>query len=83
MDHYIRLEDDERTYELPQQPSSRKLLIGYICQFVLYALIITYCILSPSLFSAISLTFMLLSFIFMLATPYGILRMEPQKTTKD
>lgn len=56
------------------------LIVGYVSQLILYALIITYCILSPSLFSTIALGFMLLSFLATLATPYYIVDPANPKT---
>lgn len=66
-DHYIRISDDA-----PKNQNPRLLLLGYISQLILYIMIIIYCILSPSLFSTISLMFMLVSFALMIATPYYV-----------
>lgn len=68
-DSYIRISDN-----IPKTPAPKLLLIGYISQLILYILIIVYCILSPSLFSTISLMFMLVSFAVMIATPYYVLK---------
>lgn len=48
------------------------LIIGYISQFILYGLIITYSILSPSLFSTFAIAFMMISFVCSIATPYYV-----------
>ena len=39
---------------------------------ILFALIIIYCILSPSIFSGISLAFMLVGFMASISTPYYV-----------
>lgn len=65
MDHYNRMSDD-----LPPVPRTNLLIAGYSCQLILYGLIITYCILSPSLFSTLALAFMLVSVFLTVATPY-------------
>lgn len=66
-DSYIRISDST-----PQIPPPKLLLVGYICQIILYILIVVYCILSPSVFSTISFMFMLISFAVMIATPYYV-----------
>ena len=76
MDHYVRI-NDEGLPSLSPPPAHRKLIIAYACQFILYALVIAYCILSPSLFSTISIAFILVSFLFMLATPYRVTPAHP------
>ena len=73
-DSYIRIADD-----YPKAPHPRLLLLAYISQFVLYAMTIAYCVVSPSLFSTIALLFMLLSFAVMVGTPYYILKRNESK----
>lgn len=66
-DFYIRISDDA-----PKETQTRLLFAAYICELLLFGLIIVYCILSPSLFSTIALLFMLISFAVSIATPYYI-----------
>lgn len=68
-DVYVRLSDDS-----PKDTQPKLLIAGYISLAALYASIITYCALSPSLFSTLSLMFMLGNFAFTIGTPYYILK---------
>lgn len=65
--NYIRISDDS-----PKMPPHNLLIIAYVSQVLLYAFIIVYCILSPSLFSTIGLMYMLISFVSIIATPYYV-----------
>ena len=66
MDEYKRMSD------VPREPEKKYLIIGYGSMGILFALIITYCVLSPSIFSALALGFMLAGFAAMISTPYYI-----------
>ena len=68
MDNYSRME------EPPKVPDKKFLIIGYVSLGILFALIITYTILSPSLFSSLSLAFMLIGFAASISTPYYVER---------
>ncbi len=48
------------------------IVAGYICEAILFVLIITYCVLSPSLFSTIAMWFMMLAFALSVANPHYI-----------
>lgn len=60
-----RSEDKSRAEGIPV-----KVIVGYIFQVILFSLIILYAILSQSLFSTISIIFMLVATILTIATPY-------------
>jgi hypothetical protein len=70
-DYYTLFKDD-----IPREPPKYLLVAGYIGQIALYILIIVYCILSQSLFSAIALLFMLVSLAFTIGTPYYIIKKQ-------
>lgn len=64
-DVYVRISDDS-----PRNTEPKLLIIGYVSLLALYIMIIVYCALSPSLFSTLSLMFMLGNFAFTIGTPY-------------
>lgn len=68
-DIYVRISDDS-----PKNTPPRLLIVGYVSLAALYTSIITYCILSPSLFSTLSLMFMLGNFAFTVGTPYYLMK---------
>lgn len=55
-------------------PSTAKQVLRIVNQVVLWGLIITYCVLSQSLFSAIALVFLIVSLILTIARPYRIVQ---------